>query len=252
MRVIISIVLPLTFFCIQAQQPDSAIEVRLSLIQQTSSDTDKGLAFGISVINHSDLERYIPYFESTAAYGGIHFYQEEAGQWRQLDIMTHSYFDIPRIGKDGIVVQDHPDVFVYKQDKISRFYERDVNKIRQIQDSLLVAYLEQTHQQDKFRFISTRKPLFLKAGETMSNYRVYAIDYFMNQMKNYKITFNISDAIPEFLSQDTILSKEFAFFLPERILGYHRYFPSYVLSNTIYYSTLSIPENGPNGEKNNQ
>jgi|GEM_PF-2720039 hypothetical protein len=222
---------------LRAQGPDSTIEVRLKLIQQTSGT---GIALSVSVTNHSQQDIYIPDFENNVAYGGIHFYQLEGGKWLQINVISHDYERPPSVTRVNGGTRDSYFIPRNTQNAITASYELHEKKAMKTQDSIIAAYANQPgqikHAEGLYKMYH---PLFLKAGQTLNEFAIYNIDYFRDKNMEYKIGYQMPE-YPRFKAGDSTIDDKTHFYFPEYIFTYKRYFPKGVLSNTIYYSTIDL------------
>lgn len=238
-----------------AQSPDSTIEIRLKLMQQTDGNLVKGLALSVSIINHSDQNIYIPNFPLLAEYSGIHFYQNEKDVWREIDIMKHEYYQSDTKPKtriyNGIKIHIDDDTPVFFSDKdISKYFKQTVNQQYDFQSNIHKAYFEKANQHIDYCFGS--EPLFLKARQELNNFMVTDIDYLLSKEFDYKISFNSEarDTLSHF--RDSIMNYKPYRAFPDHIFEYKRYIPRIIISNTIYYTTLEMDLKNKNNDKNQQ
>src|SRR4051812_16826445 len=100
-------------FAVAAQSPDSVVEVRLQLLQQTDGKAVKGLSVSVTIINHSNEDIYIPRFELFSSYAGIHYYEGTDEKWREIDIATQDYYKPfpPAKKENGMTRHNDPPLF---------------------------------------------------------------------------------------------------------------------------------------------
>lgn len=227
-----------------AQSPDSTIEIRLKLMQQTSGNLVKGLALSVSIINHSDQNIYIPNFDLFASYSGIHFYQNEKDLWREIVIMEHNYYQphtntgTKTYNGRTIIIEDEVPVF-FDENDISKYFKQTVREQNNFQRNIIKAYCEKANQHIN-EWIGDSEPLFLKAKEELNNFMVYDIDYLLSKEFNYKISFNSEPRDTFFQYRDSVMNYKPYKVFPDHIFEYKRYLPRIIISNTIYYTTLNM------------
>jgi hypothetical protein len=232
----------------QGQQPK--IEVRLKMIEQENNKGSKDLALGVSIINHSNSDIYIPHFELFASFGGIHFYQKEGGVWREIDIFTHDYKQLLKCivtEKDGVRIVADPFSFYSDHNQLTNSYKRSVAQKNAHQDSLFNLYVSQNFAPKDINIVTwyDEKPLFLKAKQQLENYAVFGLDYLLTKKMEYKISFNSepTDSLRyyrESIAYVGSLGKKELLPYPKSIFGYQVFYPKDILSNTIQFTNNTI------------
>lgn len=205
-----------------AQSIDTSVEVRLQIIIKQDKRLIGGLALGISVINHSDKDIYIPNFNRI----GIHFYDNSSSFWRELDLYAlDGSGNIPYWASNEVLKRSYniPDNI------ISTYYKDYIKSIHNYQEIIYENYLG---EKQKMHLLGEH--LFLKAKQGIDNYCVLPIDKLLSKKVDYKITFNTE------IRDSVVVDKSISDFYPvcpAQILIYHIYTPEKLVSNTIYFST---------------
>lgn len=237
---------------IYAQDTNLPVEIRLKLIEENNDKGVKELSLSVSIINHSGLDIYIPNFKLYAIGAGIHFYQKEGGLWREIDINTQNYYKpiVPHrqiVGKDTIMSY-HGNGPVYSvNNSITKKYMKYTYQLSRNQDSIIQSFYNSApdhHQIDKI-YTEDKKPLFLKAKETLNNYYVRNVDYLLTKKMAYKIAFNseLRDSLRYFREPRVYsdrIKKYVELNFPEYIYEYKLFYPKEIKSNIIYYTNKEV------------
>jgi len=193
---------------------DSTVEIRLELIQETFGRDAKELALGISIINHTSGDVYIP-------------------GWNDLNVLLYKK-------KNGVFVPDTldnpredfaPPMFLDETNTIFSYFP-DRSDMYQGPNPNLSAFCKEKG----YSLIDWQKPghhpMFLHAHEvhlfTLSPFRIIGLNHILNDYTEYKIAFSPA-AVPKK-------------YRPRRIRGYRRCDQASIQSNILYYQTL--PELG--------
>jgi len=257
------------FFTIssRAQNLDSAIEVRLKLLQPASG----GNAITISINNHSSLDIYLPNFEKLMVNRGLHIYEkQETGKYREIELSSFKYFDeyekehpsqfrernlaasdsLSAVNSKNTnsfyyllsnsIIHLHAPTAIFANDNATtKKYKQHINQILQSQDSLIDTYC----QQRKYDILTTNSfklmngPVFLKANSVLEIYNIVNVDTFFKKGADYKVAFLSEPRDNSIRYRDSTVEGNPRIFYPEYMLGYKRLFAQNVVSNTIYFST---------------
>jgi hypothetical protein len=196
-----------------AQSADSGVEMRLSLIQGVGGRSIKSLALGVSIINHTNSDIYIPGLKSMPYAAGINLYQEENGKFVKIDIL-------------GVRADIHPAIFPDSGNAITDIYWKKIPVELQRQDSIILAFCRDNHLPAEKWKRPGNQPLFLKAGQHLDNFQVFNMDHTWKNTGQYKIVFAPGSVDPAYS--------------PAEISGYRRFPSSLVTSNSIYYNNIVL------------
>lgn len=216
-RLILSFLIVLTTMAgrLFAQNTDSGVEIRLALIQGIGNGSIKNMALGISVINHTGSDIYIPGLKMMPFFASIDMYREENGKFVQTDI-----FGIDHTIHESIV----PDTSSPLED----FYYKKIPLENHRQDSLILVYCHNNHLSPSEWTKPGNQPLFLKAGQHLDNFEVINIDHTWKHAGRYKIVFEPKSVDPAYS--------------PVEILRYRCFPKALVKANVLYFTTINYDQ----------
>lgn len=228
-------------FSVTAQNVDTAIEIRLQIMKQPEGKSVKELVLGVSVINHSKVDIYLPCFELFASFAGIHYYEKDDGEWKEFNLFTHNYYrPAPSLKMVNGIHEEDDEMVYFQNNELSGSFREASSKMHKDQATLMNAYCKETNTPAKYFYSPAHQPLFLKAGQELANYAVYDIDYLLSKQKEYRISFNTEQRDTGYTCRDTVLNKNPFISFPDHISTYKRYYPNGIRSNFIYFSTLEL------------
>jgi len=200
-----------------SQNADSAIEIKLKIIEAKAKDHSKHIALSITLINHLDSDIFLPRFRRQL-YAAMHLYIRENNGYKELNFFT------------GRVSYHHGS---FQTNDIALKYDPYEKRLESFQDSIFNAFLKspfnlKIKEGNGFDFDSYA-PLFLGANQVIKNYSVICFDHLFKEKGDYKISFKY----------EQIDRTQF----PEKIFNYKRLVPAKVNSNIIYYSNTSKSHN---------
>jgi hypothetical protein len=219
----------LSFLSVLGQSPDSMIEVRLSLAQQSDGNNIKGLTLCIYVINHTNEDVYIPAFYAKE----INYYKKTDSGWKELDIYTHQFYNGHKNEKGHI--EEYPP-FIGQKNEIAKYYNNNERATFNDQQRIFSSYLTGIGQK-RPHFFTLQDPVFLKAKQEIKYFWIQTLDYWLAEPADYRISFNLEVRYP-FSGVANWIGPGFKF--PDHIFGYKMLSDKNIFSNTIYYSTLPM------------
>jgi hypothetical protein len=212
---------------ILAQPADSAIEIRLKIIQGTEGNRIKDLALSVSIINHSSDNVYIPYLRLVGYLHDIHLFRRQGSSFEEIDLL----------GQATTPPEEGTPMFTLTGHAVTRYYRRSTSEEARGQDSIIRVFYDSLHNPIvyprphlKVSEVNMPKdqPLFLKARQELDNFKVMDIEHILAQPGEYKICWT-----PRKNETGT---------WPSDFAGYRLYPLPMVTANTIYFDSLQYDQ----------
>lgn len=236
-----------------SQINDSTLEVRISLLEKSDNlfDKNKLIDVGISFINHSSKNIFIPKF-GYEAFNFLTLFEKNKSNWIDM-----SYYKVELFNDINKIFSEYYDSMGNKhiahknigkpinhENEITFFYKKRNQGTLAEQNKILATWLVNSRYSEIWYKENKQNlsPIFLKAHQELKYFSVISIEKLIEANKEYKIDFLHSSADLALLFKNINISDDAITRFPNKIFEYELYIPKQIITNTIYFSTISIPK----------
>jgi|GEM_PF-1758572 len=212
---------------VSAQDLESGIEARLSVIQDPG-DQRPLMAIGISFINHTDKDIYLP---------GIHNMSKE-----QSEVLISIYKKkergyIPTPLSRRLTTKDETPGMLENHITMASVLTSDLNMAKKTIDDERISEIKKIIQDkgikvDAALFAYDNAPLFLKAGEERTYFYTVEIQS-LAYPGQYKLAYE-----PKLVENEGVA-------FPDELVGYKKCIPAKIVSNPVYIDFVEIKNRIP-------